>query len=529
MPTRPGRCWSSPRRTRRRPSPGSSRSIPGPTTDETYKGLTLTVYTPDSGPKVAATATGGVLLVGDEASVKAAVDRNGKDGLAASKAFTSAMAGISGDQVTRTYVDLKAYVDAMSKLADSARRRRRAGPRQDAARQAPAWLAFGGRIESDALVSDLVTPVVASAPKIDGHDSTIAGHLPASTVVLLELHQFDKLFTAQLDQLRSDPSTADSLKQVDDAAASLGGLDHLVGWIGDVGIVVTSDGTTPGGGLVIVPTDAAAADKVVTELRNLVALAGSSSGITTRDEAYGAGTITTIDFGDLTKLTGGGGAALGLPAHGSRRALVHRPGRRRHRRRRSGLGEVDRRRQGRCLARRPGPLQGRHPPGRGQERLEPVRRPDGHPQAGRARHQPAAGLELRHRDQALRPAVRRVRAQWLDRRRNQSRPLRPDRHQPIAARTRAPRKEGLPQMAVRIRLTRVGAKKQPTYRVVVADARNARDGRSIETIGHYNPRTEPIEFVVDSDKAKKWLAQGAQPSDTVARLFRNAGILPAAK
>ena len=84
-------------------------------------------------------------------------------------------------------------------------------------------------------------------------------------------------------------------------------------------------------------------------------------------------------------------------------------------------------------------------------------------------------------------------------------------------------------MAVRIRLTRVGATKQPTYRVVVADARNARDGRSIETIGHYNPRNEPVEVVIDADKAKKWLAQGAQPSDTVARLFRNAGILPAAK
>jgi small subunit ribosomal protein S16 len=84
-------------------------------------------------------------------------------------------------------------------------------------------------------------------------------------------------------------------------------------------------------------------------------------------------------------------------------------------------------------------------------------------------------------------------------------------------------------MAVRIRLTRVGATKQPTYRVVVADARNARDGRSIETIGHYNPRTEPVEIVIDADKAKKWLAQGAQPSDTVARLFRSTGILPAAK
>ena len=84
-------------------------------------------------------------------------------------------------------------------------------------------------------------------------------------------------------------------------------------------------------------------------------------------------------------------------------------------------------------------------------------------------------------------------------------------------------------MAVRIRLTRVGATKQPTYRVVVADGRSARDGRAIEILGHYNPRAEPVEFSVDSDKAKAWLAKGAQPSDTVARLFKQAGILPAGK
>lgn len=84
-------------------------------------------------------------------------------------------------------------------------------------------------------------------------------------------------------------------------------------------------------------------------------------------------------------------------------------------------------------------------------------------------------------------------------------------------------------MAVRIRLTRVGATKQPTYRVVVADSRNARDGRSIETLGHYNPRVDPVEFSVDADKAKAWLAKGAQPSDTVLRLLRQAGIVPAAK
>jgi len=84
-------------------------------------------------------------------------------------------------------------------------------------------------------------------------------------------------------------------------------------------------------------------------------------------------------------------------------------------------------------------------------------------------------------------------------------------------------------MAVRIRLTRVGATKQPTYRVDVADSRSARDSRAIETIGHYNPRTEPIEVNIDADMAKAWLAKGAKPSDTVERLFKNAGILPAEK
>ena len=84
-------------------------------------------------------------------------------------------------------------------------------------------------------------------------------------------------------------------------------------------------------------------------------------------------------------------------------------------------------------------------------------------------------------------------------------------------------------MAVRIRLTRVGAKKQPAYRVVVADSRSARDSRSIETLGHYNPRKDPVEFEVDAEKAKAWIAKGAQPSETVARLLRNAGVLPAEK
>jgi small subunit ribosomal protein S16 len=84
-------------------------------------------------------------------------------------------------------------------------------------------------------------------------------------------------------------------------------------------------------------------------------------------------------------------------------------------------------------------------------------------------------------------------------------------------------------VAVRIRLTRVGATKQPSYRFVVADSRSARDGRSLDTLGHYDPRADPVVIQVDAEKAAKWLAKGAQPSDTVERLFRQAGILPATK
>ena len=77
-------------------------------------------------------------------------------------------------------------------------------------------------------------------------------------------------------------------------------------------------------------------------------------------------------------------------------------------------------------------------------------------------------------------------------------------------------------MAVKIRLRRMGAKKSPFYRIVVADSRFPRDGRFIEEIGYYNPMEEPSVVKVDPEKARKWLQNGAQPTDTVARLLKNA-------
>ena len=82
---------------------------------------------------------------------------------------------------------------------------------------------------------------------------------------------------------------------------------------------------------------------------------------------------------------------------------------------------------------------------------------------------------------------------------------------------------------LRIRLKRVGARNQPSYRIVAADARAARDGAFVEQLGHYNPRTDPPTIVLDEEKTLKWIRQGAQPSDAVQRILRTLGTLEKAQ
>ncbi len=79
-------------------------------------------------------------------------------------------------------------------------------------------------------------------------------------------------------------------------------------------------------------------------------------------------------------------------------------------------------------------------------------------------------------------------------------------------------------MSVKIRLKRIGAKKAPFYRVVVADSRYPRDGRFIEEIGYYNPLTNPVDIKIDAEKAAKWISNAAQPTETVKGLLKKAGI-----
>jgi len=84
-------------------------------------------------------------------------------------------------------------------------------------------------------------------------------------------------------------------------------------------------------------------------------------------------------------------------------------------------------------------------------------------------------------------------------------------------------------VAVRLRLTRVGSRKNPIWRVVVADQRARRDGRVIETVGHYNAQTQPSTIVIDEEKVRGWLARGAQPTDTVRKLLKTQGIIGPAR
>ena len=80
-------------------------------------------------------------------------------------------------------------------------------------------------------------------------------------------------------------------------------------------------------------------------------------------------------------------------------------------------------------------------------------------------------------------------------------------------------------MAVKIRLRRMGAKKAPFYRIVVADSRYPRDGRCIDEVGYYNPLTDPIDLKVDTEKVQKWISNGAQPTETVRSRLKKSGVL----
>jgi hypothetical protein len=131
-------------------------------------------------------------------------------------------------------------------------------------------------------------------------DTTLASVLPATTVLLAEGHDLAGMLTRAKDMAAGEPELQAGVQQLDDTLRIVGGWDAVVGWMGEGGVAVTRDGDSVGGGLVITPTDAADAERLLTQVRGLLALGGSQAGITVTEEEYAGTTITVVGLGGLT-------------------------------------------------------------------------------------------------------------------------------------------------------------------------------------------------------------------------------------
>ena len=280
------------------------------TTTETYGGTTITVVTPKDGApaamadvQTAYAVVGPVLALGDVASVKAAIDTKGTAGLNTVDQFKTAEATVSGDRLAFAYMDTAALTESAKDLAGEAAE---AMPSLPTAFEdlTPPWSVAAVRAEDGSFVIDTRNPHVSKLGPAESSDSTLADVVPPTTVALVEGHDVGAALTRLKDLVASDPALADGVKQIDDTLAIVGGWDAIVGWMGEAGVAVTRDGDEIGGGLVVTPTDPAAAERLLTQLKGFVQLAGAGSGITVTEEPYGGTTITIIDLGDLGDLAG---------------------------------------------------------------------------------------------------------------------------------------------------------------------------------------------------------------------------------
>lgn len=285
--------------------------VEGTPTTETYAGAELKIID-ESGVPMAWTTKDKVLFVGTVGTLKAALDTGGKSPVASSDSFKSARATASGDYLVFAYVDAAALTDWAMGLVSSlpAESGIPAECLTGSTGGAPGWLAAVTSVEPDALVVDGASPAMAGPFEPANAASQAARRVPASSVVYAGSRQVgDALVTAwaelkkQFDCLGLPAGTAD---QIDQALAIVGGIDGLVGWAEDLGIAVTVDGTTPGGGLVLTSADAAAPQRTADQLGSLLQLAGAQGieGVTLGSEPYGDGTLYTIKIGsDMVPVT----------------------------------------------------------------------------------------------------------------------------------------------------------------------------------------------------------------------------------
>ncbi len=284
-------------------------------TKETHQGVELTVFSSPEKPggqAAFALAGGKVAILGDVASVRAAIDTAGTSPLSKGDAFAAARAAMKGDDLGFVFVDMRAVVDAALELTESAAS---APPISDSlAAFVPDWAAFRLRVEGDALVMDGAMADVEGAPgPSENHANGVAAFAPPTTLVLAAGNDYGATLVESIALYRDEPALAETFKGIDDAAALLGGLEKSLGWMGDTGIVIARDGESVEGGIVSIPADAAAGRQLLTTVRSFATLAGGQYGIDVREEQHAGTTITIIDLGTAEDLAGLAGGLGGVP------------------------------------------------------------------------------------------------------------------------------------------------------------------------------------------------------------------------
>ena len=248
------------------------------------------------GPGYAVAINDEVMLVGTKESVQDAVDSKGDGTLATDPEFKAAFGTISKDYVLFQFLDYKelasSYMDLLDKTATGAD----TSAIEDAVLGLiPAWAATVGRFENDALAAEFAAPAVDLGVDSSNKPSALVGFAPPGTIAYYEAHDVGATLTAIVDRLRQIPEVRDSIDEVERTTGQK--FSEVFGWWGDASVAISRDAAgNIGGGLLIQPTDVAAADRLFEVLRSLLVFGGGQAGFEVRDVPHGSATITVIDF-----------------------------------------------------------------------------------------------------------------------------------------------------------------------------------------------------------------------------------------
>ena len=275
-----------------------------PTTED-YNGVTITSFQDTEvmrdGPAGFA-VTGDVAVLGEVAAIKDVLDTNGASPLTSDAEFSAALNSGSGDHVGFIYYDFAAYMDwAMSLSAET--NAETLGLAEGFRDTLPAWGALWTRVEGDALSFQVVSapPKQRSGPT-ENRASTLASRAPSTTIAYGETHDYGKTLTDMIGLYSDVEIPEEEVQQLEQMVGIFGGMEGLVGWIGDVAFVVNDPGEGVEGGILIQPTDATKAQNLFLTIRGFITLGGASLGLSVTDEQHGDATITTVDFGELRQL-----------------------------------------------------------------------------------------------------------------------------------------------------------------------------------------------------------------------------------